>query len=76
MSVPLRFSHVVEGATPLQGAIQGAKGDMRLSVGTTFRRLGNFEVALNYNAFLGEPDRVRRKLADRDYVTLAAKYSF
>jgi hypothetical protein len=76
MIVPLRFSHVVEGAAPLQGAIQGAKGDMRLSMGTTFRRLGNFEVALNYNAFLGEPDRVRRKLADRDYVTLAAKYSF
>jgi len=76
MIVPVRFSHVAEGATPLQGAIQGAKGDMRLSLGTTFRRLGNFEVALAYNAFLGEPDPIRRKLADRDYVTLAAKYAF
>ncbi len=76
MIVPVRFSHVAEGATPLQGAIQGAKGDMRLSLGTTFRRLGNFEVALNYNAFLGDPDPIRRKLADRDYVTLAAKYAF
>ncbi|SDS06106.1 DUF1302 domain-containing protein [Pseudomonas oryzae] len=76
LDVPVRFSHVVEGATPMSGTISGAQGDRRLTVGTTFKYMGNLEVALAYNAFLGEADPIRRQLADRDYATLSAKYSF
>ncbi len=76
LDVPVRFSHVVEGATPMSGTISGAQGDKRLTVGTTFKYMGNFEVALAYNSFLGEADPIRRQLADRDYATLSAKYSF
>ncbi len=76
LDVPVRFSHVVEGATPMSGTISGAQGDKRLTVGTTFKYMGNLEVALAYNAFLGEADPIRRQLADRDYATLSAKYSF
>lgn len=76
LDVPVRFSHVVEGATPMSGTISGAQGDKRLTVGSTFKYMGNLEVALAYNAFLGEADPIRRQLADRDYVTLSAKYSF
>ena len=76
LDVPVRFSHIVEGATPLSGTISGAKGDRRLTVGTTFKYMGNLEIGLAYNAFLGEPDPIKRQLADRDYATLSAKYSF
>lgn len=75
LDVPVRFSQVIEGSTPMAGAISGAKGDSRLTVGTTFKYLSNLEVALAYNAFLGEADPIKRPLADRDYATLSIKYS-
>ncbi|THG83124.1 DUF1302 domain-containing protein [Pseudomonas sp. A-1] len=75
LDVPVRFSHVVEGATPMSGTISGAQGDRRMTVGTTFKYMGNLEVALAYNAFLGEADPIKRQLADRDYATLSLKYS-
>ncbi|MOA29688.1 hypothetical protein D3C78_1507190 [compost metagenome] len=76
LTVPVNFSHVFDGYTPMVGAIAGGEGDRRLSVGTTFKRLGNLELAAKYNAFLGDPDPIAHKLADRDYMTLSAKYSF
>ncbi|NBA93730.1 DUF1302 domain-containing protein [Pseudomonas sp. R5(2019)] len=76
MNVPVSFSHVVDGFTPMAGAIAGGAGDRRLSVGATFKRLGNLELSTKYNAFLGEADPLRRKLADRDYLTFSAKYTF
>ncbi|SDP02541.1 DUF1302 domain-containing protein [Pseudomonas jinjuensis] len=76
LTVPVNFSHVFDGYTPMIGAIAGGEGDRRLSVGTTFKRLGNLELAAKYNAFLGDPDPIAHKLADRDYMTLSAKYSF
>jgi len=77
LTVPVNFSHVVDGYTPFAGAIGGGQGDRRFSVGTTFKRLGNLEIALRYNAFLGSPAPSRRRmLTDRDYLTFAAKYSF
>jgi hypothetical protein len=76
LDVPVRFSHAVQGAAPMVGSFSGVQGDRRFSVGTTFKYLGNFEVALNYVGFLGEADPVKRQLADRDYATLAMKYTF
>jgi len=77
LTVPINFSHVLDGYTPLAGAIGGGEGDRRFSLGASFKRLGNLELAARYNAFLGSPDpSSRRVLTDRDYLTFSAKYSF
>lgn len=76
LDVPVRFVHAIQGAAPMIGSFSGVQGDRRFSVGTTFKYLGNLEVALNYVGFLGEADPVKRQLADRDYASLAMKYSF
>ncbi len=77
LSVPVSFSHVIDGKTPLQGAIGGGQGDRRLSVGTTFKRLGNLELNGTYVAYMGEANVKRnRQLTDRDQLSFSAKYSF
>lgn len=77
LSVPINFSHVVDGKTPLQGAISGGQGDRRLSVGSTFKYLGNLEFNATYVAYMGDANpRKGRSLTDRDQFTFAAKYSF
>lgn len=77
LSVPVSFSHVIDGKTPLQGAIGGGQGDRRLSVGTTFKRLGNLELNGTYVAYMGEAsERRNRQLTDRDQLSFSAKYSF
>jgi len=77
LNVPVNFSHVVNGKTPLVGAISGGEGDRRLSVGTTFKYLGNLELKASYTAYMGDADlRKNRKLTDRDLLSFSAKYSF
>ncbi|PRA24878.1 DUF1302 domain-containing protein [Pseudomonas poae] len=76
LEVPLRFSNVFSGSTPMAGSISGVQGDRRLSVGTTFKYLGNLEVGLTYVGYLGEPDPIKRPFADRDYATFSMKYTF
>ncbi|WP_175650499.1 DUF1302 domain-containing protein [Pseudomonas sp. Marseille-P9899] len=76
LEVPVRFSNVFSGSTPMSGSIAGVQGDRRLSVGTTFKYLGNLEVGLNYTGYLGSADPVKRPFADRDYATFSMKYSF
>ncbi|MEG1038741.1 MAG: DUF1302 family protein [Pseudomonas sp.] len=76
LEVPVNFSNVFSGATPMAGTISGLQGDRRLSLGTTFKYLGNLEVALRVTGYLGEADPVKRLLADRDYGTFSIKYSF
>ena len=76
LEVPVRFSNVFSGSTPMSGSISGVQGDRRISVGTTFKYLGNLEVGLNYVGYLGSPDPVKRPFADRDYATFSMKYSF
>ncbi|MFJ4387798.1 DUF1302 domain-containing protein [Pseudomonas sp. NPDC089408] len=76
LEVPVNFSNVFSGATPMAGTISGLQGDRRLSVGTTFKYLGNLEVALRVTSYLGDADPVKRLLADRDYGSLSVKYSF
>ncbi|AQZ96476.1 DUF1302 domain-containing protein [Halopseudomonas phragmitis] len=77
LNVPINWSHVVEGATPLTGTIAAGQDDKRLSVGMTFRRLNNLELSTTYTAYLSSanPER-RRNLSDRDNITFGAKYSF
>lgn len=77
LSVPVSYSHVIDGKTPMAGAIGGGQGDRRLSVGTTFKRLGNLELNGTYVAYMGEAStRRNRQLTDRDQLSFSAKYSF
>lgn len=77
LSVPLNFSHVVDGRTPLKGTISAGQGDRRLSVGSTFKYLGNLEFNATYVAYMGDANPVKgRSLTDRDHLTFSAKYSF
>lgn len=77
LSVPINWSQVVDGNTPLKGAISGGQGDRRLSVGSTFKYQGNFQINATYAAYLGDANPVKgRSLTDRDLLSLAAKYSF
>ncbi len=76
LEVPVKFSNVFSGSTPMSGSISGVQGDRRLSVGTTFKYLGNLEAALTYVGYLGSPDAIKRPYADRDYATFSLKYTF
>ncbi|NQD56175.1 DUF1302 family protein [Pseudomonas sp. CM25] len=76
LEVPVRFSNVFSGSTPMSGSIAGVQGDRRISVGTTFKYLGNLEVGLTYVGYLGSPDPIKRPYADRDYATFSMKYTF
>lgn len=77
LNVPINWSHVVEGNTPLKGTISAGQGDKRMSVGATFKYLGNLELNTTYTAYLYSADPARgRSMADRDYLTFSAKYSF
>lgn len=77
LNVPISYSHVLDGKTPMAGAIGGGQGDRRLSVGTTFKRLGNLELNGTYVAYMGEASvRRNRQLTDRDQLSFSAKYSF
>ena len=77
LNVPINWSHVIEGNTPLKGTISAGQGDKRMSLGATFKYLGNLELNTTYTAYLysGDPSR-NRMLSDRDYMTVSAKYSF
>jgi hypothetical protein len=46
-------------------------------VGGDFKYLGNFQIGMTYVAYLSSPDVAQgRLLADRDYLSLNAKYTF
>lgn len=63
----------VDGST-YQGL---GRDEKRLTVGGDFKYLGNFQVGLTYVAYLSSPDVAQgRLLADRDYLSFNAKYTF
>ena len=59
-------------------AYQGlGRDEKRLTVGGDFKYLGNFQIGMTYVAYLSSPDFAQgRLLADRDYLSLNAKYTF
>ncbi|MNO49385.1 hypothetical protein D3C76_397370 [compost metagenome] len=59
-------------------ALQGlGREEKRLTLGADLKYLGNFQVGLTYVDFLSSPDIARgRTMADRDYLSFNAKYSF
>lgn len=74
LSVPLIYSQAVNGSSSMPGSFGLGEGDDRFAVGTTWRYLNNFTIEARYNVFLGSPSETA--LADRDNVSLSAKYSF
>ena len=53
------------------------RDEKRITVGGDFKYLGNFQVGLTYVGYLGSADIANgRTLADRDYVSLNAKYTY
>jgi hypothetical protein len=75
LSIPFSYGQQFNNASVAPFAFLG-NGDRRASVGVTFTYLGNTQISLTYNAYLGSADRTSRGLADRDFVALSAKYSF
>lgn len=77
MQVPIFFGYAPQGksASGQQGALTG-KGDGRLSLGTTFKYLGDLELSANYVMYLNSADLAYRPLADRDYVSASISYTF
>ncbi|MFK3973344.1 DUF1302 domain-containing protein [Pseudomonas sp. NPDC087358] len=59
-------------------AYQGlGRAEKRLTVGGDFKYLGNFQFGMTYVAYLSSPDVAQgRLLADRDYLSFNAKYTF
>ncbi|MDR0279510.1 MAG: DUF1302 domain-containing protein [Paucimonas sp.] len=59
-------------------AYQGlGRDEKRLTLGGDFKYLGNFQVGLTYVAYLSSPDVAQgRLMADRDYLSFNAKYTF
>lgn len=53
------------------------RDEKRITVGGDFKYLGNFQVGLTYVGYLGSADIANgRTLADRDYLSLNAKYTY
>ncbi|TDF85946.1 DUF1302 domain-containing protein [Pseudomonas sp. H9] len=59
-------------------AIQGiGREEKRMTLGADLKYLGNFQVGLTYVDYLSSPNvAMGRLLADRDYLSFNAKYSF
>lgn len=68
----------LEGSSAVAGALGSftGKGDIRYSVGPTFKYLGNLEIGVAYNGYAGGAALGRRTLADRSHAAFSVKYSF
>jgi hypothetical protein len=85
LSMPIEFLAIMKGnpeVAGLFGPLLG-EGDQRGTVGVNMTRLGNLEVGLAYNMFLGRSDTyvhnsffAEHPLTDRDNVAFHIKYAF
>ncbi len=78
LSIPISYQSQLRGRA-LLGTFGGGQSDSRLSIGATFVRKSNFSVNVAYINYLGNPsnDALRaRPMADRDQLSVTAKYSF
>ena len=77
LSVPISYAQQIRGRTLVGGV--GGEGDKRFSIGLAFLKGGKLSLELNYLGFLGGADvslKKSRLLADRDQLSLIAKYSY
>lgn len=78
LSVTLAHANAFQGSTPVSGALGSmtGKGDRRYSISFGFQYLENLTLAVGYNYYGGDSDHDTVTLADRDFATFSAKYSF
>jgi hypothetical protein len=85
LAMPIEFLAIMKGNPEVAGLFGPAlgEGDQRLSFGANMTRLGNLEVGLAYNVFLGSQNTyihdsffAEHPLTDRDNVSLHVKYTF
>ena len=78
MNIPISYQSQLRGRA-LVGTFGGGQSDSRLSLGATFVRKSNLAISVAYINYLGNPstDALRsRPMADRDQLSVTAKYSF
>lgn len=78
LTVPISYQSQLRGRSTV-GTFGGGQSDSRLSIGATFVRKSNFSINVAYINYLGNPsnDALRaRPMADRDQLSVTAKYSF
>lgn len=78
LNIPISYQSQLRGRS-LVGTFGGGQSDSRLSLGATFVRKSNLAISVAYINYLGNPsaDALRaRPLADRDQLSVTAKYSF
>lgn len=78
MSIQMAYSNQLQGRTITGGV--GGEGDQRLSIGATFTHpVSEVQVSIKYLDYMGDNslDPIEQKpLADRDNLSLSAKWSF
>ncbi|MCO4756930.1 MAG: DUF1302 domain-containing protein [Oceanospirillaceae bacterium] len=76
MTIPIVWNHDLAGNLGGDSAVLASfdKGKDVVSVGAEFTYLDNFTTEIKYTAFLGDADEDPQ--ADRDYISISAKYSF
>lgn len=85
LGMPIEFLAIMKGNPEVAGLFGPAlgEGDQRISVGANMTRLGNLEVGLAYNIFLGSSNTyvhdsffAEHPLTDRDNLSFHVKYTF
>lgn len=77
LNVPIAYSHQLRGRA-LLGTV-GGEAERRYSVGASFVYRGNLALGVTYQGYLGSASndpRANRLWADRDQLSLTAKYTF
>jgi len=77
LSVPISYEHQINGRALVGGV--GGEDDRRLSLGASFKYMGNLSLGVTLVNYLGSASQnltTFRPLTDRDYVSFTAKYTF
>ncbi|MDX1498007.1 MAG: DUF1302 family protein, partial [Salinisphaeraceae bacterium] len=79
LRIPISLQRAIRGRAPLNGAFGSLfdERDTRVGIGAEFTRLQRLTLGFNYSGFTGgDPHFFDRPLADRDTVSVNAKYTF
>lgn len=79
LRIPLSFQRSLRGRAPLNGTFGSLFGerDTRVGIGAEFTRLQKLTLGINWSVFTGgDPHFLDRPLADRDTISVNAKYTF
>ena len=78
LAVPIAWQHAVAGNASVAGAFGSlyGVGDKVLSLGANFTYLNNLEIGAAVNLYLESANPRTHPLADRDYLTVHATYTF